>query len=64
MENSSFFYMAFDIDMRMFLYLAIITAGVYLFPIDWQSPYYYQIIGFGLIGVGAALAYRKSKKSN
>jgi hypothetical protein len=56
--------MAFDIDMRMFLYLAIITAGVYLFPIDWQSPYYYQIIGFGLIGVGAALAYRKSKKSN
>ncbi len=56
--------MAFDIDMRMLLYLAIITAGIFIFPIESDIPYFYQIIGFGLIGVGGALVYHKSRKSN
>ena len=55
--------MVFDIDMRMFFYLAMITVGVFLFPIDWESPYYYQIVGFGLLGIGGALVFHKSHKT-
>lgn len=56
--------MAFDIDQRMLVYLGMITAGIYLFPITSDIPYLYQILGLGLVGVGGFLVYRKSRKDN
>lgn len=55
--------MAFDIDMTMLLYLAIITAGIFIFPIQ-SDPPYYLVIGLALIGVGGALVFHKSRKKS
>ncbi len=55
--------MAFDIDQRMLVYLAMITAGIFVFPITSDIQYLYQIIGLGLVGVGGFLVFRKSRKT-
>jgi len=54
--------MPFDIDQRMLVYLAMITAGIFLFPF-YDPPYVYQIMGAALVGVGGLLVFRKSRKS-
>ena len=54
--------MVFDIDMRMLFYLGMITAGIFIFPIE-SSPPYYLVIGFALIGIGGILVYNKSRKT-
>lgn len=54
--------MAFDIDQRMLVYLGMITAGIFIFPIE-SNPPYYLVIGIALIAVGGFLVYRKSRKS-
>jgi hypothetical protein len=54
--------MPFDIDQRMLVYLAMITAGIFIFPF-YDPPYVYQIIGAALVVVGGVLAYLKSRKS-
>ncbi|MGC1425963.1 MAG: LPXTG cell wall anchor domain-containing protein [Nitrosotalea sp.] len=53
--------MPFDIDQTMLVYLGMITAGIFLFPIE-SSPPYYLVIGIGLIVVGGILVLRKSRK--
>lgn len=53
--------MVFDIDQTMLVYLAMITAGIFLFPIEpYPSPYF--IGGIALIIVGGFLVVRKSRK--
>jgi LPXTG-motif cell wall-anchored protein len=53
--------MALDFDLEMLLYLAIITIGIFVVPIQ-SDPPYYLIVGLIMIGVGIVLAYRKIKK--
>lgn len=53
--------MALDFDFKMLLYLAIITVGIFVVPIE-SDPPYYLIMGFIMIGVGFVLVYRKVKK--
>ena len=54
--------MAFDIDQTMLVYLGMITAGIFLFPIaPYPSPYF--IGGIVLVVVGGFLVYRKSRKN-
>jgi LPXTG-motif cell wall-anchored protein len=53
--------MALDFDFEMLLYLAIITIGIFIVPIE-SDPPYYLIIGLVMIGAGIGLAYRKIKK--
>ena len=55
--------MPFDIDQRMLVYLGMITAGIFLFPIESHPPYY-LVIGIILVGIGGFLVFRKSRKSN
>ena len=52
--------MPFDIDQRMLVYLGMITAGIFLFPIT-SDPPYYLVIGFGLVAAGGLLVFRKSR---
>jgi LPXTG-motif cell wall-anchored protein len=54
--------MAFDIDQTMLVYLAMITAGIFIFPIS-SDPPYYLVIGIALVAVGGFLVYRKSRKT-
>ncbi|MDE1770710.1 MAG: hypothetical protein KGI28_09195 [Thaumarchaeota archaeon] len=55
--------MPFDIDKRMVVYLGIITAAIYIFPIESSDiPYLYQVIGIMLGVIGGILVYRKSRK--
>jgi LPXTG-motif cell wall-anchored protein len=54
--------MPFDIDQRMLVYLGMITAGIFLFPII-SDPPYYLVIGIALVAVGGFLVIRKSRKS-
>lgn len=54
--------MAFDINQTTLVYLGMITAGIFLFPIaPYPSPYF--IGGIVLVVVGGFLVYRKSRKS-
>lgn len=53
--------MAFDFDLKVLAYLTMITAGVYLVPIE-ASPPYYLASGIALMGIGGGLLYRKYKK--
>lgn len=54
--------MPFDIDQRMLVYLGMITAGIFIFPIASDPPYYLGI-GIALVAIGGFLVYRKSRKS-
>jgi LPXTG-motif cell wall-anchored protein len=54
--------MPFDIDQRMLVYLAMITAGIFLFPIE-SNPPYYLVGGIALVAIGGFLVLRKSRKS-
>ena len=55
--------MPFDIDQRMVVYLGMITAAIFIFPIESTDiPYLYQIIGIVLGVIGGFLVYRKSRK--
>ena len=53
--------MPFDIDQTMLVYLGMITAGIFLFPIE-SNPPYYLVLGIALIVVGGLLVVRKSRK--
>lgn len=54
--------MVFDIDQTMLVYLGMITAGIFLFPIaPYPSPYF--IGGIALIVIGGFLVVRKSRKT-
>lgn len=54
--------MVFDIDQTMLVYLGMITAGIFLFPVEpYPSPYF--IGGIALIVIGGFLVIRKSRKS-
>jgi LPXTG-motif cell wall-anchored protein len=53
--------MALDFDFEMLFYLATITIGVFIVPME-SNPPYYLIGGLIMIGVGIALVYRKIKK--
>ena len=53
--------MPLDFDFKMLFYLAIITVGVFVIPLQ-SDPPYYLITGLVLIGIGIALVYRKVKK--
>lgn len=54
--------MVFDIDQTMLVYLGMITAGIFLFPIEpYPSPYF--IVGIALIVIGGFLVVRKSRKT-
>ncbi|SHO44820.1 hypothetical protein NSIN_20449 [Nitrosotalea sinensis] len=55
-------FMAFDIDQTMLVYLGMITAGIFIFPIS-SDPPYYLVIGIALIVIGGFLVYRKSRKT-
>ena len=54
--------MPFDIDQRMLVYLGMITAGIFLFPIE-SNPPYYLVGGIALIAIGGFLVLRKSRKN-
>jgi len=55
--------MPFDIDQRMVIYLGIITAAIFIFPIESSdTPYLYQVVGIVLGVIGGILVYRKSRK--
>ncbi len=53
--------MAWDFDLEMLLYLAMITAGFFMAPSE-SNPPYLMVTGIVLIGAGFALVYRKVKK--
>jgi glucose dehydrogenase len=53
--------MALDFDFKMLLYLAIITIGIFVVPIQ-SDPPYYLVTGLVMIGTGMVLVYRKVKK--
>ncbi len=53
--------MALDFDYTMLLYLAIITIGIFIVPIE-SDPPYYLVIGLAMIGIGIGLVYFKIKK--
>lgn len=54
--------MAFDIDQTMLVYLGMITAGIFIFPIA-SNPPYYLVIGTALVAIGGFLVFRKSRKN-
>jgi len=55
--------MPFDIDQRMVVYLGIITAAIFIFPIESPDvPYLYQVVAIVLGVIGGFLVYRKSRK--
>ena len=55
--------MPFDIDQRMVIYLGMITAAIFIFPIDSSDiPYLYQVVAIILGAVGGFLVYQKSRK--
>jgi LPXTG-motif cell wall-anchored protein len=54
--------MAWDFDLEMLLYLAMITAGFFLVPMDSNPPYFF-VIGVILVAAGVGLVYRKVKKN-
>jgi len=55
--------MPFDIDQRMVVYLGIITAAIFIFPIESPDiPYLYQVTAIVLGAIGGFLVYRKSRK--
>jgi LPXTG-motif cell wall-anchored protein len=53
--------MVWDFDSEMLLFLAMITAGVFLVPME-SDPPYFSVIGAILIVAGIGLVYRKVKK--
>ena len=53
--------LALDFDMRMLIYLATITIGIFIIPFQ-SDPPFYLIAGIGLVGIGCGLVYRKVKK--
>lgn len=53
--------MALDFDFKMLIYLAIITIGIFVVPME-SNPPYYLIAGLIMIGTGIGLVYRKIKK--
>jgi glucose dehydrogenase len=53
--------MPLDFDFKMLLYLAIITIGIFLVPIESHPPYY-LVAGLIMISSGIVLVYRKVKK--
>lgn len=57
--------MAWDFDLEMLLYLAMITVGFFMAPMESTPPYppYFLIGGIVLVGAGFALVYRKVKKN-
>ena len=55
--------MPFDIDQRMVVYLGMITAAIFIFPIESPDiPYLYQVIAIVLGAIGGFLVYHKSRK--
>ncbi len=65
MEECGLILLVFDIDLTMLVYLAIITAGIFIFPIGSDSSIpYYQIIGIALICGGGFMVYYKSRKTH
>jgi len=55
--------MPFDIDQRMVVYLGIITAAIFIFPIESPDiPYLYQVVAIILGAIGGFLVYHKSRK--
>lgn len=55
--------MPFDIDQRMVIYLGMITAAIFIFPIESPDiPYLYQVVAIVLGAIGGFLVYRKSRK--
>ena len=55
--------MPFDIDQRMVVYLGMITAAIFIFPIESSDiPYLYQIVAIVLGAIGGFLVYHKSRK--
>lgn len=57
--------MAWDFDLEMLLYLAMITVGFFMAPMESVPPYppYFLIGGVILAGAGFGLVYRKVKKN-
>ena len=53
--------MAWDFDLEMLLYLAMITVGFFMAPME-SSPPYLLVAGIVLTGTGFGLVYRKVKK--
>ncbi|MFZ1076364.1 MAG: LPXTG cell wall anchor domain-containing protein [Nitrosotalea sp.] len=54
--------MAWDFDFEMLFYLAMITAGIFLAPMESNPPYLF-VIGAVLVVAGIGLVYRKVKKN-
>jgi len=55
--------MAWDFDSKMLIYLAVITAGIFIIPMGSESEnIYYLSAGLILIAAGIILVYRKIKK--
>jgi uncharacterized protein YacL len=55
--------MPFDIDQRMVIYLGMITAAIFIFPIESSDiPYLYQVVAVVLGAIGGFLVYHKSRK--
>lgn len=53
--------MTWDFDFEMLFYLAMITAGFFMAPME-STPPYFLVAGVALIGAGFGLVYRKVKK--
>lgn len=54
--------MAWDFDFEMLFYLAMITVGFFLAPMDSNPPYFFAA-GAALVVAGIVLVYRKVKKN-
>lgn len=52
---------SWDFDLEMLFYLAMITVGIFMAPMDSNPPYLFAI-GISLVGAGFGLVYRKVKK--
>ncbi len=53
--------MAWDFDFEMLFYLAMITVGFFLVPMESNPPYFF-VTGAILVVAGIGLVYRKVKK--
>lgn len=53
--------MVWDFDFEMLIYLAMITVGIFLVPMD-SNPPYFLVTGLVLAAAGIGLVYRKVKK--
>ncbi len=53
--------MAWDFDFEMLLYLAMITVGFFMAPME-SNPPYFLVAGIALVGAGFVLVYHKVKK--